>query len=355
MSLQCRLTPAAVLILMCGASAASAQTAMVRSAPPGSSIELTLNGGTAVTARADGYGDATLAVPPLGRETDVQLHVDVCGNLTKVLINEPGQAPAAADTGCTRKDMWGVYIMRPDTTFVIEINGTDSAVYVSQGPPPRAWLARGDMRVTRLPWGTAGRGLAISAGAGLSDFGQAVTEACAGLATCTADGTGLATHLGAEFWITRNAAVQVSYLRPGSITATGGSDTFSFETKRVTRVLTIGGKAGVPVGPGRIYALGGVNRHEATLTTTETVDDQTVTVDGVNQTIKGGTQAFADKTRGWSWMLGGGYELWTSKWVGIYGEVTRTKLKGSNVSGGDAVVDEQGTFIIGGVRVRLWK
>lgn len=353
MTFQCRLVLAAALVLSFTLRA-NAQTVIVRSAPPGATVAVTFNGGQPVSEKADGYGDARLAVPTAGRETDVQIHADVCGSTVKVLINEPGQPPPGADAGCTRKDMWGVYIMRPVTTFVVEISGTDASVYVAQGAPPLAWLRRGNQRITRLPWGEPGKGLALSLGTGLSSFGGAGASLC-GSTACNTDGVGLALHAGLEFWITKNVAAQVGYVRPSDVTATATSDTFTFETRRVARIATITGKAGGPIGPARLYGIAGVNRHEATETTNETVPNRTVTVNGVTQTIAGGTQAFAQKTAGWSWVLGGGFELWTTKWVGVYAELTRAKLRGSAVGGGEGAIEEQATFILGGARVRLWR
>src|SRR3954470_1568975 len=100
MSFQCRLVLAVVLLLSAGLRAAGAQTVMVRSAVPGAAIELRMNGGTPATATAaerapaaaDENGDATLVVPSRGRDTDVQLHVDVCDKAVHVVINEPGVA-----------------------------------------------------------------------------------------------------------------------------------------------------------------------------------------------------------------------------------------------------------------------
>jgi len=355
MSLQCRLGLAAVLFLSTGLRVATAQSAMIRSAPPGASIELTLNGSASVTAKADGYGDVTVVVPPLGRDTDVQLHVDICGNVVKLLINEPGQPPAGADAGCTRKDMWGVYIMRPVTTFVVEVNGTDAAVYVAQGPPPRSWLMRNsDGSAKTVSWGTPGKGLTVSAGLGISSFSDAVANACGSVPSCQTSGWIGGLHFGADFWILPYVAAQIGYFRPGDLSATGTGDTFTFETERKMRVLTVGGKAGVPIGPGRIYGTGGWNRHEATENTTETVADQTITVDGVSHVVPGGTQKFGQKTEGWDWMVGGGFELWVKQYVGFYGDVTVMKLKGIATSGTGSI-NEKGTFIMAGARIRLWK
>ena len=45
-------------------------------------------------------------------------------------------------------------------------------------------------------------------------------------------------------------------------------------------------------------------------TGTETIDDLTITVDNVQQTIPGGTQASLLQTEGWGWLFGGGGEVW---------------------------------------------
>src|SRR5206468_5827846 len=101
------------------------------------------------------------------------------------------------------------------------------------------------------------------------------------------------------------------------------------------------------------YGFGGLNRHEATLTTSETIDDATVVIDSVSQTIKGGTQTFAQKTTGWNWVAGGGVEAWLTRWVAIYGELTLATIKGAAVSGGEGGIDDRAAFIAAGVRVRL--
>src|SRR5437870_5141854 len=89
------LTVSLIVAATVGLGTASAQTVMVRSAAAGAPVELTMNGGAAVTATADSAGDATLAVPARTAEDDVQMHVDVCGNLVRVLIVSRGVQPTA--------------------------------------------------------------------------------------------------------------------------------------------------------------------------------------------------------------------------------------------------------------------
>src|SRR5690349_22135641 len=90
---------------------ASAQTAIVRSAPPGSTIELTMNGGAPVSATADENGDAALTIPARAAEADVQIHVDACRTTVRVLVVERGLQPTTADAGCERTDFPSTFIM----------------------------------------------------------------------------------------------------------------------------------------------------------------------------------------------------------------------------------------------------
>src|SRR5947199_1360964 len=49
---------------------------------------------------------------------------------------------------------WGVFVMRRVTTFVVDLDGTAASIHVTQGPPPAAWVGRGqsetDRKSTRL-------------------------------------------------------------------------------------------------------------------------------------------------------------------------------------------------------------
>jgi hypothetical protein len=345
------------LLATAGASRALAQSVIVRSAPPESTVELTMNSGGVVSAKADSNGDATLAVAARGTEADVQFYVDNCGNSLRVLLVERGLQPAPPAPACTRKDIWGVFVMRPVTTFLVEMNGTDPVVYITQGPVPRSWVGRGADagKQSKLPWGTPQKGLAVSAGGGFSSFKRSGDLACGTASSCASDSTGGALSFGAEYWITRIFAAHVGYLRPSDVTASGGGSGYRFDSRIHARLLTVGGKVGIAQGPMRIYALGGLNRHEATSTTNQTTDDSTVTVGDVTQTIKGGTQTYAQQTHGWNWMLGGGLEAWLTGRVAIYGEFVRAKVKGDPANGGEGGLDDQATFIVGGARVRLWR
>ena len=100
------LTLAATLnvILAC---TAHAQTVIVRSAPPGSTIDLTVNTEAAGTTTADAAGDARLTLnmftAPGKTETDAYLYVDFCKDNRRVLIVERSGQPAPVEAGCDRR------------------------------------------------------------------------------------------------------------------------------------------------------------------------------------------------------------------------------------------------------------
>jgi len=335
-----------------GVRAATGQTVIVRSAPPAATIELTLDNGRVITATADNYGDAMLAAPVQSTESEAQIYVDSCGSLVRVLLVR--LRPGPPQPGCTRTEIGSVFIVRPVTTFVIDLDGAFATAHVTQGPAPREWIERGGgaARPGRIHWGRPQKGLALSAGGGFATFSRAVDVACGNVA-CESSNFGGAIALGAEYWITRFLAAQVGYVRPADVSVNGSGSNFRFDSRLQTRILMVGAKLGGAVGPARLYGLGGLNRHEATSTTTETVDDATVVVGGVTQTIKGGTQSFGQKSTGWKWVLGGGVEAWFFRWVAFYGEVSVAKIKGAPTGGGEGGIDDRALFAVAGARVRI--
>ena len=122
-----------------GLGTAAAQTVIVRSAQAAATIEVTFNGGAPVAGTADSSGDATLTIPTRISEAAVLVHLDDCGNRVRVLLVEAGIQPATPEPGCNRVDIPSVFVMRPVTTFVIDMEGAATTVHLTQGPPP-AWV-----------------------------------------------------------------------------------------------------------------------------------------------------------------------------------------------------------------------
>lgn len=344
---------ALALTLSFGLPRASAETVIVQGAPPGSTIELTQNTATVATGTVSNFGDVTLTVARTG-EANVLLFIDACPGVTRVHMVNRGVQPPPSPAGCNRADAGSVFVVQSITTFVVDMSPSPS-VHITQGPAPSAWLREGSSAPSRqtILGGKAGKDLVVSAGAGTSKFSDSAAKACGDASPCSSVNVGLATVFGAEYWITRNIAAHVAYLKPADVTASGSGTAYNFDTRIQARLLTVGAAAGVTLGPTRLYGLGGLNRHEATLTTTETVSDTTVVVDNVTQTIKGGTQSFAVKTSGWNWFAGGGIEAWLNRWLGVYAELDVAKVKGAPTSGGEGGIDDMAMFALGGARLHL--
>jgi hypothetical protein len=332
---------ALALAIVAIAHVANAQTVIVRSAPPGAAIEVSLDGGRAAAATADTFGDATLAVASTSAERSVHFHVDSCGNTVRVFVVSRGLQAPAADAGCTRADLPSVFDMRSTTTFVIDMNGPATSLHVTQGRVPVEWVWRGPgpPRGAGVSWGTPQKGLTLSGAVGFSAFSNAADVACGNATDCRKNNLGIALAAGADFWFTRFAAASIGYLRPADVTVNGSGTSFTFDSRVQARILMIGGKAGASVGPARIYAIGGINRHQATIT--------------VNETLGGATQSSGQQTQGWNWVLGGGVEGWVKEWAAVYGEFVVPKIQGSPIGGGEGGIDDRATSAIIGARIRI--
>lgn len=348
---------AAALIVVAGFGVADAQTVVVRNAPPGSTIELAFNAATIGSATANAAGEATLPVKGAGdTEKDAHIYVDVCGKMRRVLFVERYGQPPAPGNDCDRKEIAGFFVMRRVTTFVVDMGGDTPMVWLRQGPAPAEWLtqtqeqvASGESVAIRRPSPT---GFVLSGGGGFTTFGDVVSQACGNVVDCSGKDFNLSYTVGVAYWLTRFLAAEGTFVKPLKLTISGSGDVYRFNTTFDPRIYTIGAKAGVPIGPVRFYGQAGMNYHEATLTTSNTIDDKTIVVDDTQQTIPGGTQTFELKTRGWGWLFGGGFEGWVGRRAAIYAEVTRAKIKG-NAQGAEGGIDDRATFILFGARVHV--
>ena len=338
---------------------ATAQTVVVTNAPPGSTVELVLNAATIESAIVKPGGDATLAVnlsKHAGKaETAAHVYVDVCGSLRRVVLVEQGQSPAPPGSACARKEFAELFALRSVTTLVVDVAEARMALWVRQGPAPVEWLrpkseAAAEPARARKP---SPKGLIVSGGGGFMSFRDTVALACGNVTDCAGKDSRSAFSAGAAYWFTQFAAAEAAYIRPTDVTADGRGNSFRFNSELDAHVLTVGGKAGFPIGRMRFYGQGGMNYHRATFTTTQTVEDYTVTVDGVDQTIKGGTQTFGLRTAGWGWQFGGGGEVWVAPRLAIYGEAGYARLKGATVDAAEGAFDERVIFILAGARVRI--
>lgn len=349
-------TVGAFAITIC-ASTAAAQTVIVRNAPPSAKVEVQVNTGAVASAAADTDGNAGVAVDFGSRadEIDVGFFVDVCTEAVRIQLMSPGVQPAPAAAGCTRNEVWGVFVMRRVTTFVVDLDGTAASIHVTQGPPPAAWVGRGQSETTRRFFQTTPPlGLVLFGAAGIPTFSHTIDSACGNATTCSRETFTGAGAAGATYWIKSFLGAQITFAKPAPASAFGSGDRFRFDSTLDSRLITIAATAGVPVGAMRLYGLGGGNYHRATFVTTETINDATVVVNNVTQTIAGGTETFEHRTEGWNWMIGGGVEGWITKSIGFYVEAQSARLKASDVGSAEGGIDDHLLLIVAGARVRVF-
>ncbi|MFO7692170.1 MAG: hypothetical protein R6V57_03690 [Vicinamibacterales bacterium] len=348
---------AAAVLNLIVVAAGAAQTVIVTKAPPGSAIELVVNSAVAATATADATGLATMAVTTEARggktESDTYVFVEYCDNLRRVILIEPGMQGYPGGQ-CLRREVQGAYVLRQTTSLVVNVSEPAPSVLVRQGRVPPAWLSdEVEQAESAKPANAPSRGLYGFAAGGLSSFRDAAAFAC-GADTCDGSAQPLTFSAGVTFWLTPYFGIEGSYLKPGEVRFDGGMATlYDFTSALDTDLFTMVGKAGLPLSRVRIYGFGGATFSRAHWDTLETIDDQTVFVDGVETTIKGGAQGLDLHTQGWGWIAGAGMEVPVSRRVSIFGEGGRAGIKGEDRQSGEGKVDDRVFYIVGGIRVRI--
>lgn len=338
---------AAVLFVSVSAGAATAQTVIVTKAPVGATIELVLNTATVASGTADDDGNATLALNISKNvnkaETDASIYVDICGEkVRRVLIAERVRQPPPPDTGCDRRQIVGLFLIRSVSTMVIDVGGANPTVLLRQGPFSLRQVIR---------W-TPPTGLVLFGGGVFGTFSNARDVAC-GNVNCDSDNTGLGYTAGVEYWFAPFLSAEGSYVKPSDATAQGSSGTSSFDSNLDLHAFTAAGKFGIPVRRARFYGKAGATYQQSKFRTNQTFEDTTITVDGVTETIEGGTQALELETKGWSWFFGGGAEVWVRPAFAIFGEAGLAWLKGEAVDNEEGELDERLTYVLFGARVRI--
>jgi hypothetical protein len=351
---------AAAFIVTVVVGSATAQTVIVTKAPPGAAIQLGLNTATVATATADATGLATLTVDLSAHggkaETDVRIFVDVCDQARRVTLVEAGYQPPLAAPGCSRHEIFGVFYLRNITSLVVNASADAPAVWLRQGPAPLHWLSNEAAGGSAERTGSAlviPNGLVLFGGGGLGKYSTAVSISCGTVTDCAGKALRVAGRVGAEYWFSPYIAASASYLRPLNALTAGSDSGATFTSALAANVAIVTAKVGIPVRKLRLFVEGGANYTWATLTTIETMADQTVTVDGVNQTITGGTETFKFKTKGLGWTIGGGAEWWMKRSLALFTEVGIAKLRGKPVGGGEGTLDDSVFYAVAGFRFHL--
>ncbi|CAN5472743.1 hypothetical protein BH23ACI1_BH23ACI1_02880 [soil metagenome] len=312
---------------------ASAQTLIVRSAPPGESVELFVNTATAGTATADPNGDAIIEWSLADGEMDARIFVDICPGVHRVLLLDRNLLPRPQDAGCERRDVVGIFWLRRNSTLVVTVGRQIPSVLLRQAAVTIEQL---DTPPTRR---TVPAGLVVFGGIGGASFRDASRLACGNI-PCDGDDSGLAYTAGAEFWLARVVSVEGSVIRTPRPFAEGDAGSFTFESRLEPRVvITVAGKVGIPVGPMRLYGKGGGLYNRTQLTTEQSMADETM--------------AIAFETRGWGWLAAGGLEGWITPSFGLYFEAGTARLKGEDFGGGEARLNDRLNSLFFGTRIRI--
>jgi hypothetical protein len=341
MGIRWRLVATTAAVVIARASIGSAQTVYLRNAPAASNVEVVVNTASVGTGQVDADGEAKVAfkLPDGKTEMDSSIYVDTCDKLRKVLIVDHVRQPPPPAEGCDRREVPGIYWVRPVNTIVVDVGGPSPALLLVRGEytPPKP-TAEGDEE--SKPSRPLPKGLLMFAGGAYTNYRDAGDLFCGNATPCNQKTTGLAYTFGATVWLTRFVGVEGSYLRPHQVTASGG-DTYAFSSSLDSDVWTILGKLGAQVGVVRIYGQGGMNYHEATNLTAETIDNI--------------SQTFQYKTKGWSWIFGGGSEIWlgTRQRLAIFADGGIVRIRGKAESGGEAQIDDRLKYVAVGVKVRL--
>jgi outer membrane protein with beta-barrel domain len=338
------LVMAAALTGTLGTGTAAAQTVFVRNAPAGSAVEVVVNGAPAGTGTIgeDGNGSVAFTLGDDKAEMDANIFVDTCDKMRRIVIVDRGRLPAPPAEGCDRRDVAGIFWVRPVNTLVFDFGGVNSSVLLIKGsykpPKPQAETSE---ESSAAPRRQAPTGFVLFGGGSLTKYRDVTKIACGNVSNCSGS-SGLGYSFGAGYWITRFLGAEFTYLNPRTLTISGGDASlteFSFSNEFNTNVATAVGVLAIPAGPMRFYGKGGADYHQATADLRETIGVQ--------------TQVIQVKTRGWGWIYGGGAEGWFTPRFGIYGEVTVAQVKGDAQVGQTGRIDDQLTSLLFGARLRL--
>ena len=320
----------------CVAGAVGAQTVVVRNVPGGETIEVFVNAAKAATGVTDPVaGSVHLTIDPkvgVTKDMDSRVYVDVCSNLRRIHIVDRNMLPVAKEDGCDRREINGIFLVRPKTTLAVDAGSIIPTILLRQG---RYDPTAGKIRLL------APKGLSVFGGGGLVQFDNPVRVSCGSVQDCDGDATVLGLVAGADFWVTTWLGVQGEYIKPRKITTQGAGGYYKFKDTYDAHLIALTGKAGLPIGRARLYGKGGAIFHSATTTSVNTIADE-------DQTLK-------LRTEGWSWIAGGGIEVWITKKFALYADTDFGRIRGDVV--GDNLEGEAHDnlmALVGGFRVRIF-
>lgn len=328
---------AAALNTTAGAAIAAAQTVLVRNAPPGITVEVLVNDAVLGTGTTSPEGEVSVDLKMTQPELDADIFVDVCEKSRRVLVVDHNRRPPAPPAGCDRREISGIFWVRPVNTLVVDVGGTQPSMLLVRGPykPPKPDALEGEEG--EGPKFETPTGFTLFGAGGYGKFSEAIEVAC-GNVPCDGQDGGLGYAFGGGYWFTPWLGAQGGYTKPRRVIGRGGQS-FRFDSRFDVDVFNVAALVGVPAGRGRIYGVVGGSFHQSTTNLTQTIDNQ--------------TQVFVQNTHGWGLLLGGGLEVWASPKVALFSEASLTRIKGKAEDKGDGFVDDGLRFITVGVKIRL--
>jgi hypothetical protein len=136
---------AAALNLTFGLATASAQRVMLRHAPAGTPVEIVLNTETVATGTVGEDGEVTipfeLPVKDGKAEIDANVFVDVCEKVRKVVIVDRNRAALPVAEGCDRREVSGLFWVRPVNTLVVDVAAATPTMLLINGKYSQAGRA----------------------------------------------------------------------------------------------------------------------------------------------------------------------------------------------------------------------
>ena len=147
------------------------------------------------------------------------------------------------------------------------------------------------------------------------------------------------------YWLTRAIGIQGSASRATEVKAHGSGTGFTFDSAARLDRLNLAAVAGIAPGIVCIYGLGGVTYSRAITTASESIDASADAVAATHRTTL--------ETRGWGSLFGGGIEVWASRRLAVFGEVTGAMIRGDDIKGGQARVHGTAGGFAAGMRFSL--
>jgi hypothetical protein len=332
---------AAVLCAVLPGAAAEAQTVIARHVPEGATVQANIAGSPAVAATIDPEGNAVVSLDTLDRRTEVseRIYVFVCDTRRQIVLADRGAPVPSLGPGCTVRELPGVFVIRRNTTLVIDLEETPPTVRIAQGPAPRFWLKDIEPGEGPLPR-EALYHLGVFAGGGFSIYRGVADATCGDASACRARDTTTGTTIGISAWLSPWIGAEVSYAKDAKLTASGlPSSSSTFTSVTDPEVFMVAGKVGLTIDRVGLYARGGANFHRATTLETDVLPNITRTVNGITVIFPGGTLATGYRTEGWGWLTGGGLDVRATDRIGVYLDGRVAKVAGSARDGSPVVRD----------------